>query len=206
MTRYRARRGIMSLRVLLGVCATILVPLAVASGRLPAVETSHIRGAYYDCGAKSLSILLRLEGRPTDLSRLEDGLPAPTPRGYSMRELREAARACGLRLLGVRLPRGDRAPDRPAIVFLKRGPHGHYVVIRPVGHTGKLVQVLDPNREPEVMDASRLYASPEWTGLALVPRRPNWPLRVAGAVLVVSTLVVAGSWLVPRLRRRGVAA
>ncbi len=29
------------------------------------------------------------------------------------------------------------------------------------------------------MDAVDLYASNLWTGLALIPIRPNWPLRIA---------------------------
>jgi hypothetical protein len=83
-------------------------------------------------------------------------------------------------------------------VFLARGRHGHYVVLRPVGHTGKLVQVLDPNEEPVVLDAARLYASPEWTGLALVPARPNWTARVVGTI-GAAALAVLG---VARLARR----
>lgn len=103
-----------------------------------------------------------------------------------MAELREAARACGLTLVGVRLPRSGHAPDRPALVFLEGEDHGHFLVVRPVGHSGKLIQVIDSIGDPVVMDAADLYASNQWTGLALVPVRPNWPLRIAVGLMILS--------------------
>ncbi len=61
-----------------------------------------------------------------------------------------------------------------------------------MGHSGKLIQIIDSTGEPIVMDAVNLYASPRWTGLALMPVRPNWPFRIALGGLAVSglTLVV----------------
>jgi hypothetical protein len=72
-------------------------------------------------------------------------------------------------------------------------PSGHFIVIRPVGHSGTLVQILDPNRAPYVIEADQLHTLPGWTGIALVPDRPNWPLRIAA----ISTLL-AGLALLAR--------
>jgi Peptidase C39 family len=147
-------------------------------------------------------MLLRVEGHRTELSLIKQYLPAPSPHGCSMRQLREAARACGLSLVGVRLKKSNRAPDQPIVAFLKGGHHGHYVMIRPVGHTGRLLQVLDLDDDPIVLDAIRLYASPEWTGLALIPARPNWVARIGWALLAGTAAWGLASLVVPRLRRR----
>lgn len=148
----------------------------------------------YDCGVMSLYHLLRLEGRPTDLETIERHLPSSKAGQYSLKELRDAARACGLTLNGVRLPASGRPPSGPALVHLDRKPGGHFLLIRPVGHTGRLVQLLDSTRPPYVQDAETLYASPEWTGIALVPSRPNQPARIAGfmcALLGLALVVVS---------------
>ena len=94
------------------------------------------------------------------------------------------------RLIGIRLEKSVDAIDRPMLVFLKRGSHGHFVVIRPIGHTGKLVQVIDSARGTEVVDKSDLINSPDWTGLALIPVRTDWQYNLAlGLALVIGLLV-----------------
>ncbi len=140
----------------------------------------------YDCGTIAVHTMLALEGRAMPIDTLRAHLPAPGPKGHSMAELRDAARACGLTLAGVELSRSNHAPDRPALVFLKQGDHGHFLVVRRVGHSGKLIQVIDSTGDPVVMDAVDLYASSQWTGLALIPARPNWPLRIALGSMVFS--------------------
>lgn len=147
-----------------------------------------------DCGPMALALLLRLEGFPGDARSIASHLPPRDPRGFSMLELREAAGPLGLKLTGVEIGRGDPTPDRPILALLDKKPDGHFVVVRPVGRTGKLVQVIDPVGRLEVLDASALYASPDWTGLALIPTRPNWPLRVGfgagvGALLGLTWLL-----------------
>ena len=57
-----------------------------------------------------------------ELSAIGLHLPAMPPAGYSMLELRDAAKACGLRLSGVRLKDPARELDCPMIVFLKPRP------------------------------------------------------------------------------------
>ncbi len=59
-------------------------------------------------------------------------------------------------------------------------------MIRPVGHTGLLIQMLDGDRTPMVLDVEQLFGSPLWTGFALIPRRTNPPMLAAGGVSLVS--------------------
>ncbi len=140
-----------------------------------------------DCGTLAVAALLHVEGRQADLARVAAGLPTPRPaEGYSLGELRDASRRSGLDLRGVRFLDRDRRPDRPALVHLRRGDHGHYVVIRPVGHTARLVQILDPPREPRVIDYATLSRSPEWTGFGLIPSRPPWAARAGIAVALTA--------------------
>ncbi len=149
----------------------------------------------YDCGTMALYTLLRIEGFPTGLKHLEAILPQPNPGGHSMRELQEAAAARGLLLEGVLLSKEKRAIDRSMLVFLRQNPHGHFMVVRPVGWTGNLVQILDPNRPPDVVDSSELLASSQWTGLALRPARVNWPSRAGWILGICSVAVGLGGWL-----------
>lgn len=157
-----------------------------------------------DCGTLAAFNLLRLEGRAVDLLVLRDQLGAPPARGHSMLDLREAVQAQGLDAEGIRYPTPLSNLDRPIVAYLDRSPHGHFIVVRPVGHTGRLVQVFDGLSAPSVIDADRLSDEPGWTGLALRPRRPpGWPSIAAGAaVLILGATVVwsLGRRLALRLR------
>lgn len=159
----------------------------------PVTGTEPDGAERFDCGALALHTLLSLEGRETSLQTIREHLPPPHPEGYSLAELKDAAKSCGLALVGVKLNRSDHAPDRSALVLTQLEEHGHFLVVRPVGHSGKLIQVIDPIGDPIVMDAADLYASRQWTGLALIPHRPNWPLRFAISSTVVSGLAFV--WL-----------
>lgn len=155
-----------------------------------------------DCGTMSLGALLLLEGYPAEPDLLLARLRPSSPAGPSLEELRDAAAAYGLKLRAVRLDNDERAVDRPMIVFFRRTGHGHFQVVRPVGHTGKLAEVIDPNWPPAIVDKAALFATPGWTGIALVPdRRPGWAFRIAWGLIGGS----AGAgliWVGPRLRRR----
>lgn len=105
-----------------------------------------------DCGTLSLYNLLRLENVGIELSRIEAHLPARSAGEHSMKDVLNAAKALGIKLKGVTLRKEVKAIDQTMIVFLKRGEHGHFLVIRPVGHTGKLVQVIDSAEPPDVID------------------------------------------------------
>ena len=138
----------------------------------------------YDCGVNALFILLRLAGRPVTLDRLTSVLP-PRPRdGYSMAELAAASSSLGLGLEGVEFRRGDEALGHPAIVFLKSAKGGHFAVLRPVGTTGTMVQVIDPPNVPWIADYDLPFSVKSWTGRVLVPRDP-WYVRYASSLIAV---------------------
>lgn len=142
----------------------------------PEEASSHTGEAKFDlskdsCGTKSLYLLFKSTDNNIEFEKLKSFLPSPGTAGYSMAELRDAAKAGGLSLVGIRLRDRLTHLDRPALVRLNRGVHGHFVLIRPVGHTGSLVQVIDAGHSTEVIDFAELQSRPEWTGLALMPSR-----------------------------------
>ena len=185
---------------------TVFFSLVVSPFRPPACLASGADApagnAGDDCGTTALYTILAIEGRSVPVSSIRRSLPALDPNGHSMAELRDAARALGLGLTGVQFRQGDVAPDRPALIFLERDGHGHFAVIRPVGHSGKLVQIIDPAEDPFVMDAAALYALPQWTGLALVPSRPSWILRIAVGFSLVAASGALVIWARREHRRR----
>lgn len=142
----------------------------------------------FDCGPSALFVLVKLMDRDATYEAVLQALPPRHPDGYSMMELQTAASKLGLGLSGARLDHGDRLAG-PAIAFVKSGREGHFVVLRPVGTTGRMVQVIDPPDAPEALDLDRLIDSPEWTGRLLIgeSRTWRWVLWIgsicAGAVL-----------------------
>lgn len=128
-----------------------------------------------DCGAVALCMLLQMEGRPAALDDVLENLHAAPPGGYTLADLASVASGYGLELLGVKLSGSPKDLDRPALAFIKEHGGGHYVVVRPVGHTGTLVQVLDNHGPPTVWNADVLFGASDWTGLALVPVRHRGP-------------------------------
>lgn len=186
-----------------------LVALASSSGDEVRAQSASAAGApasTVDCATASLYAFLRFAGRPAELSRLRATLPPRHPEGYSMKDLQDAGRRFGVRCVGVVERGGKRAPDGPRLAFMKRGEHGHFLALRPVGHTGRLVQIIDAGREPAILDTDRLYASPEWTGLVLAPSRPI-PIRgLMGWLAVVSSMLIPiiliRNWVDKRRRAR----
>lgn len=124
-----------------------------------------------DCGIQSLYLLLHFSGERTDLSTLERALPAARSSNYSMSELQAADRKLGLALRGIPFGKDDVPPDRPAIASMSGSNDAHYVVLRPVGRTGTMVQVIDPPYAPQVVDSTDLIGGPAWTGRLLIPGR-----------------------------------
>ena len=163
-----------------------LTPLVSLGSNGPATRVDE--GIACSCGAAALSILCRLENRPLAVTDVGACLPNRANGSYSLLELRDASSALGLELRGVRLARADLPLKFPALVYLARKPDGHFIVVRPVGHTGKLVQTLDPTDGVRVIDAEALFSSPEWTGDALIPVRSaeTFALRRALVALVLT--------------------
>ena len=204
MSRLRGLEALAALKlVLCSSLVAVLLPLDLAArGDERAYGTEGI----VDCGTMSLAALLTLEGHPAEPDLLLACLPPTSSAGPSLAELRDAAGTLGFHLRGVRLQRDERAIDRPMIVFLQRAGHGHYQVVRPVGHTGKLAQVIDPNWPPYIVDKSALLAAPEWTGIVLIPDRwPGWPTRVAWGLAggAIAAVVIWIATLLPRRVVRG---
>lgn len=179
-------------------CLVLLVLLAQAVD-LPAAESNAT--TKLDCGVNALFVLLKLEGRPVTLDRMESLLPPRHPEGYSMAELSTVSAAFGLNLDGVRFVKGDKALARPAIAFLKDAKGGHFAVLRPVGTTGTMVQVIDPPHAPWIADYDRVMRTRGWTGRVLTPHAP-WlsrylvPLFLAPAGLAT----LAFGWHISRRR------
>jgi ABC-type bacteriocin/lantibiotic exporter with double-glycine peptidase domain len=129
-----------------------------------------------------------------DLHGVESTLGRRHEAGYSLAELAQASQALGLTLDGVQVDSGNIPLTRPAIGYF-RGPFGgHYAVLRPVGVTGTMVQVIDPPNVPRVMDYQRLLSDNSWTGRLLTPRdrRAWWSGRIAwfaAGVFLVSAIV-----------------
>jgi hypothetical protein len=149
----------------------LLPSLAAVALGLLSLPAQAAPAAEHQCGVRALHLLLRLGGGGAPFDELVAQAPPPPPGGYTMLDLKRLARRFDLGLEGFRLPAEAPVIDRPMLMHLNRDEHGHYVVVRPVGHTGKLVQVLDPSGSVEVLDAEALAASPAWTGHVLAERR-----------------------------------
>ena len=165
-----------------------------ASNTQPLTASSPV----FPCGVMALYALSRLENIPTNLTAIDAQVSMTGKTGHSLSELREAAHAFGLELTGVHLSSADWPLDRPALVRLKQGPLGHFVVIRPVGHSGKLVQIVDGIHCVEVLDAQDLFSSTEWAGEGLIPVRPadSFPAWTSTNLAVFGA--AASCWLLLR--------
>lgn len=179
----------------ISIAILVMLSCLVSAGAVGADETTG-----RDCGVNALYILLQLEGRPVPLDRLLSALARGHADGYSMAELAAAAEALGMRLDGVRFSKGETPPDRPAIAFVKEAGSGHFVVIRPVGTTGTMVQVINPPSVPWITDYDRLFTSPAWTGRILLLRDP-WALRYALPLGVVACCLPIGFFALWHLKR-----
>lgn len=183
--RYASRLGL-----------SLALTLAVSASQVVAEEP---RPTNTDCGVYALFVLFEIQGRPVTLEALDRALPPRHPEGYSMAELARASRALGLTLTGSRFDRGDAPLDGPAIAFVKEERAGHFVVLRPVGTTGTMVQVIDPPYAPRVVDVASLIGSAVWTGRVLTVDRPRSLGKVAYPVSAATGLVL----LAIVARRRG---
>ena len=67
------------------------------------------------------------------------------------------------------------------------------VLLRPVGMTGKMVQVLDPPSAPAVVDYEQLLSSQSWTGQILLQQTPRWWFNRWIWLGIPCALLLAGS-------------
>ncbi|OJW07409.1 MAG: hypothetical protein BGO49_25915 [Planctomycetales bacterium 71-10] len=158
------RPGGRSFGIAAGCLVSTLFILAVGATRAEEGTTQ------LDCGANSLFVLLKLEGRDVSVERLDAALPPRRPGGYSMAELSAASSSLGLNLAGERFTGPVVNLDRPAIALFNDKEGGHFLALRPVGVTGTMAQVIDPPHAPSIMDLDQLTSRPGWTGCVLVAR------------------------------------
>ena len=180
----------------IGAVAFGLAGLIGVSALVPFSRAADPQGkTKLDCGVNALFVLLHLEGRPISFDRLESALPPRRPDGYSMTELAGAAWSLGLPLDGVKFMKGDKPLGRPAIAFFQNARGGHFAVLRPVGTTGTMVQVIDPPHVPLITDYDRILGSKGWTGRILLSGPPWYKRRstfsaVAGVCLLFVALTL----------------
>lgn len=179
---------------LIAFLATVCIPLAYASEPL---------GGDPDCGVNSLYLLCRIEGRPVELAQLARALPTRDPKGFSMLELSRAAGTAGLPLDGIEIRADEASLDRTGIAYLRDSDNGHFIIVRPVGIMGGMVQVIDPPNPPLVMEYRKLSSLKSWTGHMLVPRTSRlsqyiWPLStgMTGVIFLIT-------WVQRRRGKRG---
>ena len=175
----------------------VLVAMCLTISTTQAVE---IEDESRLCGVYALAFLLDFEDRTTEFQTLKDALPSPGTAGHSLLELRSAALRFGSRLEGVRLDRTERSLNRPMILHLERRSRGHFVTVIPVGHTGNLVQVLDPVEMPRVMDKDEFLSQYGWSGFALRSSRSWIPTNAFGGLFIGLSII---TWKVLRSSRSG---
>jgi len=172
------RRLIGNVRALAFVSLSIWVmgisspPIALASNA-PTDEASTQEASTagsHSCGPLALYVLGQFEGRRWSLASLESRLGRDRGSRFSFQDLREAASSRGLRLIGVRFSKEDWPLDRPALIHLETERDGHFMVVRPVGHSGTMVQVFDPVQGLTVYDVDDFFARKP-TVNALIPIR-----------------------------------
>lgn len=210
LPRSRRRRNGLSLADCLFRAAVCLAILLVGRIGLAAEEASGDTAAkndedrLYDCGLLALYSFLRSEGLSADLSELEGRLPGSTPHGRSLHDLIVAAEGLGLDLKAVRTSGPPDLPRRTCLAYLRRGEHGHYVILRPVGHSGRLLQVLDGPLPPTVVDAADYCRSDGWTGIVLL--RAEHPHQALATKLATASLLVLPLSLLVILSQRAIAS
>ncbi len=182
--------------------ATSIALMAVLGFILPATGRSEERFAPPDCGVSSLYILLDLTGRRVELKDLYEALPPRHEDGYSLLELRNASRRCGLDLWGGRLSRDHLPLDRPVIAYYNVPGRqlGHYVVLVPVGTTGTMVEMIDPPYHPRIVDYTAVM--PAGSSLRILYPLEFWETRVFVAAGVGAFLVLVLAAISLFLRRQ----
>jgi ABC-type bacteriocin/lantibiotic exporter with double-glycine peptidase domain len=190
--------------------ARAIVVWGLAAGHARCVEHSNVRSdqeqCEIDCGAIALYECLALHGMKADLEVIARELPVTGGRGRAMYDLMRVGRRLGLPLEGSRVDSVLEFPDTACVIYLKLPAGGHYVVGRPVGFTGKLIQILDGYQEPAVVAKQELIRSIGWTGLTL-RAKSRWTLgkSVVQALCLACGLYVGGVggvWLWKRRMER----
>jgi ABC-type bacteriocin/lantibiotic exporter with double-glycine peptidase domain len=125
------------------------------------------------CGVVSLSLVGHWLGVPAGIDKLNDLTDSGESGITSLLDLKQAASQLGLVSEGVRLDASRPIPWRlPTILHVQAN---HFVAVLPL-EDDRLV-VVDPPREPEIVERSRL--SGDWDGISLIVSRSNSELDAA---------------------------
>lgn len=147
------------------------------------------------CGPGSLYVYLRFLGKNVTLAEVHAALPPPSSEGHSIAEIQQGAAK-----LGVTLRCYQKYHVRePAIAFLRFSHSGHFVVLRPIGDSGTLIQMVDPIGEAFTTNWSTVTKYEGWTGVALVRYNPTWDW-LAWFAVASPFLLVGYYWLHSRRR------
>jgi len=120
-----------------------------------------------------------------------------------MAEISDAADKLGFPLTGIATTRGELTPEKTVIAFFRDSQEGHFAVIRPMGNTRTLVQLIDPPYASRTIDYKQLIDSNSWTGRLLVPRDPWWSrFQNSTSIGLVAGLIAVAGFLVPWAVRR----
>lgn len=177
----------------------VLTLILVATWNAPVHSEGDLSAL--SCGPNSLYVLLDLLGRRANLGDTLRVLPAPHPRGYSLLEIREAARRRGLDLWCGHLTRENTPLDRPVIAFFdgSQTRTGHYAVLVPVGQTGTMVQMIDPPYYPVIVDYKDII--PVRSSIKILYPLSFWQSKWFPVAIIASiTIIFSAIYLLPRSR------
>jgi ABC-type bacteriocin/lantibiotic exporter with double-glycine peptidase domain len=159
-----------------------------------------------DCGLKALYNLMHLSDLEVDYVSIADALPPLHRDGYAIGELRDAASRLGMRTAAYRLRLADLPRDRPSLARLHvpLRDAGHFVVFRPVGTSGRLVQMLSPPYVPRILDLVEITprGNPELQVLVPVSLTESAVLWSREHSVVLTILVIAIVAGVGRIRSK----
>jgi len=173
-----------------GALFAALNPIAVIAGAEPPEPS---------CGAMCILVLARLQESTVDLPAIQAELGPPSFAGHSIKQMASALEALGMPCSAVSVLPSDWPIQGMGIFHTQNGERGHYVVVRPVGHSGQLAQVLDPTGSVLVEDYEALAQAPGWTGSCLLIHSP----RTKHGLTAVTTVATACGFLaIRRLARR----
>lgn len=150
----------------------VLLSLLAEGDASPRQDASSIEHGWLSCGFASLYVLQHWMGGALNLEQLRAADHGP----ISMLELITVAGQSGIVLHGVKLSAGDFPLREPHILHFSRGPVGHFMVARPVGQTGRLIQLFDPPSNYLFVYQDDLLNDPTFSGYALRP--VTWRRRV----------------------------
>jgi ABC-type bacteriocin/lantibiotic exporter with double-glycine peptidase domain len=174
---------------------------SIADDQTPEIEHDITSESHdTDCGIRALFLMLQTQKLDISIDELRSQLPKPSSQGYSIGEMRKASRQLGLSLIAEQIELPKQKMNQPAIVYLQRPNEGHFIFIRPVGETGRMIQVLEYPFAPKVMDLDYFVTHSGWKGIALFPA-PSFSTLNA---VVVSVGISSVAFLVIYLIRRKV--